>query len=81
RDFVLLGFGNFTGNLTGISFRTTLHLRWASLVGVFQSLVHGNDFACGFPKMSKGSSLTTPQQKGIERRFRRAKDLFRQNEV
>jgi hypothetical protein len=39
----------FTGNLSRIGFRAALHLRWAGLADVFQSLVFGNALACGFP--------------------------------
>lgn len=60
RDRVLLGLGSiagdlpgifmfFTGDLSRIYFGAALHLGWAGLAGVFQSLVFGNAFACGFP--------------------------------
>lgn len=59
RDLILLGLGNiagdlpgvfmfFAGDLAGISFWAALHLRWAGLTGVFQSLIFGDAFACGF---------------------------------
>ncbi len=38
----------FAGDLAGISFWAALHLRWAGLTGVFQSLIFGDAFACGF---------------------------------
>ncbi len=56
---MLLGLGNiagdlpgvfmfFAGNLAGINFWAALHFRWAGLTGVFQSLIFGDAFACGF---------------------------------
>ena len=58
RDRILLGLGNITGDLPGIfvffagdlaciGFRTALHLQWAGLASVFQSLVLGDAFAGG----------------------------------
>ncbi len=59
RDRILLCLGDIAGNLSGIfmffacdlacvGFWAALHLRWAGLAGVFQSLVFGNALACGF---------------------------------
>lgn len=59
RDRILLGLGNIAGDLTGvfmffagnlarICFGAAFHFGRTGLTGVFQSLILGDAFACGF---------------------------------